>query len=42
MLEFAAAHKIESDVQVVPLAKVNEALQGVREGKPRFRYVLEI
>jgi uncharacterized zinc-type alcohol dehydrogenase-like protein len=40
MLEFAAKHHIEADVQTFPLARVNEALRGVREGKPRFRYVL--
>jgi len=42
MLNFAAKHKIEADVEVWPASKVNEAWQGVIEGKPRFRYVLDL
>jgi len=42
MLEFAAKHKIEAKVQVFPLAQVNEALKGVAEGKPEYRYVLKM
>jgi uncharacterized zinc-type alcohol dehydrogenase-like protein len=42
MLEFAAKHKIEAQVQVFPVNQVNDALKGAREGKPRFRYVLEM
>jgi len=40
MLELAGKHKIEADVQLFPMEKVNEAIQGVKDGKPRFRYVL--
>eukprot|EP01112_Ceratiomyxa_fruticulosa_P006904 TRINITY_DN1782_c0_g1_i1.p1 TRINITY_DN1782_c0_g1~~TRINITY_DN1782_c0_g1_i1.p1 ORF type:complete len:351 (+),score=82.95 TRINITY_DN1782_c0_g1_i1:201-1253(+) len=42
MFKLAVAHKIESWVQVYPLEKVNEALKDLEEGKPRFRFVLEI
>jgi uncharacterized zinc-type alcohol dehydrogenase-like protein len=42
MLDFAAKHKIEADVEVWPASKVNEAWKGVIEGKPRFRYVLDM
>jgi uncharacterized zinc-type alcohol dehydrogenase-like protein len=41
MLDFAAKHKIEADVQLFPVKQVNEAWDGVRNGKPRFRYVLD-
>lgn len=44
MLEFAAKHdpKIEAWVNVFPLEKVNEAVQELVDGKPRFRNVLKI
>jgi len=42
MLQFAADHKIESWVEVHPIANVNEAIQGLIAGKPRFRYVLKV
>jgi len=42
MLEFAAAHKIEANIAKFPLEKVNEAIQNLVEGKPRFRNVLVI
>jgi len=42
MLAFAAKHKIEADVQIFPIQQANEALKGLKEGKPRFRYVLDI
>jgi len=42
MFKFAAEHKIEAEVQVFPLDQVNEAIKGLKEGKPRFRYVLKI
>jgi len=44
MLNFAAAVSphIEAWVKVFPLEKVNEAVQDLVEGKPRFRNVLKI
>jgi uncharacterized zinc-type alcohol dehydrogenase-like protein len=42
MFQFASEHKIESDVQVFPLEQVDEAIKGLKEGKPRFRYVLKV
>jgi len=42
MFEFAAEHKIEAEVQVFPLEETDNALKGLKEGKPRFRYVLKI
>jgi uncharacterized zinc-type alcohol dehydrogenase-like protein len=41
MLRFAARHKIEPVVQRFPMSKVNEALQHLRDGKARYRVVLD-
>ncbi len=40
MLEFAARHNIEPMVESFPLASVNDAIEKVRKGKPRYRVVL--
>ena len=40
MLEFAARHKIAPQVEYFPMAKVNEAMAHLREGKARYRVVL--
>jgi uncharacterized zinc-type alcohol dehydrogenase-like protein len=42
MLEFAAQHNIEPMVESYPLSRVNDAIERLREGKPRYRLVLEI
>ena len=41
MLEFCARHKIAPQVEVFPMAKVNEALDHLRSGKARYRVVLK-
>ncbi|KAJ1662266.1 hypothetical protein IW140_005946 [Coemansia sp. RSA 1813] len=41
MLEFAAKHNIRPMIERFPLSKVNEALEYVDSGKPRYRVVLE-
>ncbi|KAI8646360.1 chaperonin 10-like protein [Parasitella parasitica] len=41
MLEFAAKHNIRPWIKTYPFSKVNEAIQDFRDGKPRFRFVLE-
>ena len=41
MLEFAARHGIEPVTETFPMSKVNDALEKLRTGKPRFRLVLE-
>ena len=41
MLEFAAKHKVLPWIHKMPMSKVNEALQIVRDGKPRYRIVME-
>ena len=41
MLEFAARHGIEPVSETFPMSKVNDALEKLRSGKPRYRIVLE-
>jgi uncharacterized zinc-type alcohol dehydrogenase-like protein len=41
MLEFAARHKIEPMIETFPMSRVNDALEKLRTGKPRYRIVLE-
>ena len=42
MLDFCAAHKIESDVEVIPIQDVNEAYERVLKGDVRFRFVIDL
>ncbi len=40
MLEFCARHAIAPQVEVLPMSRVNEALDRLREGRARYRLVL--
>lgn len=42
MLDYCAAHKVMSDVEVIPMAKVNEAYDRVVKGDVRYRFVIDI
>jgi uncharacterized zinc-type alcohol dehydrogenase-like protein len=42
MLDFCAAHNIESDVEVIPIQQVNEAYERVLKGDVRYRFVIDI
>jgi uncharacterized zinc-type alcohol dehydrogenase-like protein len=42
MLDFAARHGIAPLVEHLPLTQVNEALERLRQGKPRYRIVLDM
>jgi uncharacterized zinc-type alcohol dehydrogenase-like protein len=42
MLEFATRHHIEPMIETYPLEKVNEALEKLRHGTPRYRLVLTV
>ena len=42
MLDFCAGHKIESNVEVVPIQQVNEAYERVLKGDVRFRFVIDL
>lgn len=41
MLAFSAKHNIGSEVAVMPLSKVNEAIESVRSGKVKIRLIIE-
>ena len=41
MLDFCARHRIEALVEKFPMSKINDALDHLRHGKPRYRIVLE-
>lgn len=42
MLDFCATHRIESDVEVIPIQQVNEAYERVLRGDVRFRFVIDL
>ncbi len=42
MFSFAARHDIQSMTELYPIGQVNEALDRIREGKVRYRAVLEM
>lgn len=42
MLDFCAEHRIESDVEVIPIQHVNDAYERVLTGDVRFRFVIDI
>jgi uncharacterized zinc-type alcohol dehydrogenase-like protein len=41
MLDFAARHNIEPTIEVFKFNQVNEAMEKLRNGKPRYRIVLQ-
>jgi alcohol/geraniol dehydrogenase (NADP+) len=41
MLEFAARHQIRPEVEHFPMSRVNDAIDHLRAGKPKYRVVLE-
>jgi uncharacterized zinc-type alcohol dehydrogenase-like protein len=41
MLDFAARHKIHPTVEIFKFSQVNEAMEKLRNGKPRYRIVLK-
>jgi uncharacterized zinc-type alcohol dehydrogenase-like protein len=42
MLDFCAKHNIESDIEVIPMQRVNEAYERVLRGDVRFRFVIDL
>lgn len=42
LLEFAALHGIRAEVEVFPVAEIDRALEHVRQGKARYRAVLDL
>lgn len=41
MLQFAARHEIEPQVEIYPMSKVNDAIDHLKKGDARYRIVLE-
>lgn len=42
MLEFCERHSIYPEVEIFPLSQVNKAIQHLKDGKARFRIVLDV
>lgn len=42
MLDFCAKHKIVSDVEIIPIQKINEAYERMIKGDVRYRFVVDL
>ena len=42
MLDFCGEHKIVSEVEVIPVQKVNEAYERMLKGDVRYRFVIDM
>jgi uncharacterized zinc-type alcohol dehydrogenase-like protein len=42
MLDFCAAHKIASDIEIIPIQKINEAWDRLLKQDVRYRFVIDI
>jgi len=42
MLDYCAAHNIVSDVEVIPVQKVNDAYERMLKNDVRYRFVLDM
>jgi alcohol dehydrogenase (NADP+) len=42
MLDFCAAHKIVSDIEVIPIQKINEAWARLLKQDVRYRFVIDM
>jgi uncharacterized zinc-type alcohol dehydrogenase-like protein len=42
MLDFCAKHEIVSDVEVIPMQKINEAYERMLKGDVKYRFVIDI
>lgn len=42
MLDFCARHHIKSDVEIIPIQKVNEAYERLQKNDVRYRFVIDI
>lgn len=42
MLDFCGEHRIEAEVEVMPVHRVNEALSRLRRGDVKYRFVLDL
>jgi alcohol dehydrogenase (NADP+) len=42
MLDFCAKHNVASDIEVIPIQKINEAYERMLKGDVRYRFVIDI
>jgi uncharacterized zinc-type alcohol dehydrogenase-like protein len=42
MLDFCAAHNIVSDIEVIPIQKINEAYERMLKSDVKYRFVIDI
>jgi uncharacterized zinc-type alcohol dehydrogenase-like protein len=42
MLDYCAKKKVLSDVEVIPVSKINEAYERVLKGDVRYRFVIDL
>lgn len=42
MLDYCAKHQIVSDVEVIPIQKINEAYERMMRGDVRYRFVIDL
>jgi alcohol dehydrogenase (NADP+) len=42
MLDFCGQHNIVSDIEVIPIQKVNEAYERVLKSDVRYRFVIDM
>ncbi len=42
VLDFCAAHQITPDIELIPIARINEAYEHVESGDVRYRYVIDM
>ena len=42
LLDYCAAHKITSDVEVIPIHQINDAYERVIKGQVKYRFVIDI
>ncbi len=42
MLDYCASHKIVSDIELIPIQKVNEAYERIIKGDVRYRFVIDM
>ena len=42
MLDFCAEHRIASDVEVIPIQKINEAFERMIRGDVKYRFVIDL
>jgi uncharacterized zinc-type alcohol dehydrogenase-like protein len=42
MLDFCAQHNLASDIEVIPIQKIDEAYERMRRGDVKYRFVIDM